>query len=57
MNRREGEAVDPVAVGQGDGLEVHHLEETHPPGEADGQVGQNPLGLLEDPVKAGEMRE
>jgi hypothetical protein len=26
-----------VAVGQGD-VEVHHLEETHPPGEADGQV-------------------
>jgi hypothetical protein len=57
MNRREGEAVDTVAVGEGDGLEVYHLEETHPPGEADGQVGQNPLGLLEDPVKAGEMRE
>jgi hypothetical protein len=49
--------VDAVAVGEGDGFEVHHLEETHPPGEADGQVGQNPLGLLEDPVKAGEMRE
>ena len=57
MNRREGGAVDPVAVGQGDGFEVHHLEETHPPGEADGQVGQNPLGLLEDPVKAGEVGE
>ena len=49
--------MDAMAVGQGDGFEVHHLEETHPPGKADGQVGQNALGLLEDPVKAGEMRE
>ncbi len=32
MNRREGEAVDPVAVSEGDGLEVHHLKKAFPPG-------------------------
>jgi hypothetical protein len=55
MNRRKGEAVDPVAVGQGDGLEVHHLQKALSPGKPYGQVSQQPLGLLQDPIKAGEV--
>ena len=50
MNRRKVEAVDPVAVGQGDGLEVHHLQKALSPGKPHGEVGQQPLGLLQDPI-------
>jgi len=50
MNRRKGEAVYPVAVGQGDGLEVHHLQKALSPGKPYGQVSQQPLGLLQDPI-------
>jgi hypothetical protein len=50
MNRREGEAVDPMAVDQGDGLEVHHLQKALSPGKPHGEVGQQPLGLLQDPI-------
>jgi hypothetical protein len=57
MNRRKGEAVDPVAVGQGDGFEVHHLQKALSPGKPYGQVSQQPLGLLQDPIKAGEVGE
>jgi hypothetical protein len=57
MNRRKGETVDPVAVGQGDGLEVHHLQKALSPGKPYGQVSQQPLGLLQDPIKAGEVGE
>jgi hypothetical protein len=55
MNRRKGETVDPVAVGQGDGFEVHHLQKALSPGKPYGQVSQQPLGLLQDPIKAGEV--
>jgi hypothetical protein len=55
MNRRKEEAVDPVAVGQGNGLEVHHLQKALSPGKPYGQVSQQPLGLLHDPIKAGEV--
>jgi hypothetical protein len=55
MNRRKREAVDPVAVGQGDGFEVHHLQKALSPGKPYGQVSQQPLGLLQDPIKAGEV--
>lgn len=51
------EAVDAVAVGQGDRLEVHHLQEALSPREPHGQVSQQPLGLLKDPVEAGEVEE
>jgi hypothetical protein len=55
MNRRKVEAVDPVAVGQGDGFEVHHLQKALSSGKPYGQVSQQPLGLLQDPIKAGEV--
>jgi hypothetical protein len=55
MNRRKGEAVDPVAVGQGDGLEVHHLRKALSPGKPHGKVGQRLRGLLQDRAKAGEV--
>jgi hypothetical protein len=54
---RKGEAVDPVAVGQGNGLEVHHLQKALSPGKPYGQVSQQPLGFLQDPIKAGEVGE
>jgi hypothetical protein len=47
--------VDAVAVGEGDGFEVHHLQEALSPGKPYGQVSQHPLGLLQDPIKAGEV--
>jgi len=47
--------VDAVAVGQGDGFEVHHLQKALSPGKPYGQVSQQPLGLLQDPIKAGEV--
>ncbi len=47
--------MDPVAVGQGDGFEVHHLQKALSPGKPYGQVSQQPLGLLQDPIKAGEV--
>jgi len=46
-----------VAVGQGDGFEVHHLQKALSPGKPYGQVSQHPLGLLQDPIKAGEVGE
>ncbi len=49
---RKVEAVDPVTVVQGDGLEVHHLQKALSPGKPHGQVGQQPLGLLQDAIKA-----
>ncbi len=49
--------MDPVAVGQGNGLEVHHLQKALSPGKPYGQVSQQPLGLLQDPIKAGEVGE
>jgi hypothetical protein len=55
MNHRKVEAVDVVAVGQGDGFEVHHLQKALSPGKPYGQVSQHPLGLLQDPIKAGEV--
>jgi hypothetical protein len=55
MNRRKREAVDPVAVGQGDGFEVHHLQKAFSPGKPHGEVGQQLRGLLQDPIKAGEV--
>jgi hypothetical protein len=42
-------------VGQGNGLEVHHLQKALSPGKPYGQVSQQPLGLLQDPIKAGEV--
>jgi len=57
MNRRKVEAVDPVAVGQGDGLEVHHLQKALSPGKPYGQVSQQPLGLLQDPIETREVGE
>jgi len=57
MNRRKGETVYPVAVGQGDGFEVHHLQKALSPGKPYGQVSQQPLGLLQDPIKAREVGE
>ena len=50
MNRRKGEAVDPVAVGQGDGFEVHHLQKALSPGKPHGEVRQQLRGLLQDPI-------
>ena len=47
--------MDPVAVGQGDGFEVHHLQKALSPGKPYGQVSQQPLSLLQDPIKAGEV--
>jgi hypothetical protein len=47
--------VDPVAVGQGDGLEVHHLQKAFSPGKPHSEVGQQLRGLLQDPIKAGEV--
>jgi hypothetical protein len=49
--------VDPVAVGQGDGLEVHHLQKAFSPGKPHSEVGQQLRGLLQDPIKAGEVGE
>jgi hypothetical protein len=49
--------VDPVAVGQGNGLEVHHLQKALSPGKPHSEVGQQPLGLLQNPIKAGEVGE
>jgi hypothetical protein len=46
-----------VAVGQGDGFEVHHLQKAFSPGKPHSEVGQQPLGLLQDPIKAGEVGE
>ena len=42
---------------RGDRLEVHHLQEALSPREPQGQVSQQPLGLLKDPVVAGEVEE
>ena len=47
--------MDPVAVGQGDGLEVHHLQKALSPGKPHSEVSQHPLGLLQDPIRAGEV--
>jgi hypothetical protein len=55
MNRRKREAVDPVAVGQGDGFEVHHLQKALSPGKPHSEVGQQLRGFLQDPIKAGEV--
>jgi len=55
MNRRKGEAVDPVAVGQGDGFEVHHLQKAFSPGKLHSEVGQQLRDLLQDLIKAGEV--
>nr|WP_253729590.1 hypothetical protein [Thermus scotoductus] len=55
MNRREGEAVDAVAMGQGNGFGVHHLQKALPPGKPYSEVGQQPRGLLQDPVETGEV--
>jgi hypothetical protein len=49
--------VDPVAVGQGDGFEVHHLQKALSPGKPHSEVGQQLRGLLQDPIKAGEVGE
>ena len=49
--------MDPVAVGQGDGLEVHHLQKAFSPGKPHSEVGQQLRGLLQDPIKAGEVGE
>ena len=46
-----------MAVGQGDGFKVHHLQKALSPGKPHGQVSQQPLGLLQDPIKAGEVGE
>jgi hypothetical protein len=46
-----------VAVGQGNGLEVHHLQKALSPGKPYGQVSQQPLGLLQDPIETGEVGE
>jgi hypothetical protein len=50
MNRGKGEAVHPVAVGQGDGLEVRHLQKALSSGKPHGEVGQQLRGLLQDPI-------
>jgi hypothetical protein len=55
MNRRKVEAVDPVAVGQGDGFEVHHLQKAFSPGKPHSEVGQQLRGLLQDPIETGEV--
>jgi hypothetical protein len=55
MNRREGEAVDAVAMGQGNGFGVHHLQKAFSPGKPHSEVGQQLRGLLQDPIKAGEV--
>jgi hypothetical protein len=57
MNRRKREAVDPVAVGQGDGFEVHHLQKAFPPESLTARWASNPWGLLQDAIKAGEVGE
>lgn len=49
--------MDAVAVGQGDGLEVHHLQKSFSASKAHSEVGQEPLGLLKDPVEAREVGE
>jgi hypothetical protein len=51
MNHRKVEAVDPVAVGQGDGFKVHHLKKVFSPRKPYGEVGQQPRGLLQGPVE------
>jgi hypothetical protein len=53
MNRRKGEAVDPVAVGQGDGLEVHHLQKALSPGKPYAGPDRSAEGY----VLAGEVGE
>jgi hypothetical protein len=53
MNRRKVEAVDAVAVGQGDGFEVHHPQKAFSSGKPYGEVGQQPLGFLQDPIETG----
>jgi hypothetical protein len=55
MNHRKVEAVDPVAVGQGDGFEVHHLQKAFSPGKPHSEVGQQLRDLLQDLIKAGEV--
>ena len=49
--------MDAVAVGEGDGFEVHYLQKALSPGKPYGQVSQQPLGLMQDPIKAGEVGE
>jgi hypothetical protein len=56
MNRRKGEAVDPVAVGQGDGFEVHHLQKAFSPGKLHSEVGQQLRDLLQDLIRGCRKR-
>nr|WP_164835727.1 hypothetical protein [Thermus tenuipuniceus] len=60
---RQGIAPDAVALGHGEGLRhgrspylvVHHVQEAGPLGQAEGQVGQEGLGVLQDAEEAGEV--
>jgi len=52
---RKVEAVDAVAVSQEDGFEVHHLQKAFSPGKPHSEVGLQLRGLLQDPIKAGEV--
>jgi len=54
---RKVEAVDAVAVSQEDGFEVHHLQKAFSPGKPHSEVGLQLRGLLQDPIKAGEVGE
>lgn len=47
--------MDAMAVGQGNGLEVYNLQETLPLSQAEAQVGQEGMGLLQNAVEAGEV--
>jgi hypothetical protein len=49
--------MDAVTLGQGEGLQVHHLEKAFSPGKMHHEVGQQPLGLLQYAVEAGEVGE
>ena len=44
-----------MAVGQGEWFLIHHLQQALSPGKPYGQVSQQPLGLLQDPIETGEV--
>lgn len=51
----EGIAPDAVAVGHGEGFQVHHMQEAGSLAQAEGEVGQEGLGVLQDAEEAGEV--
>ncbi len=49
--------MNPMAMGQGDGLQVHHLEEARALGQSKGQMRHEGLGVLVDDLQEGYKRK